>query len=144
MGLYSHVLLHSVGTDTTVAHAMLEGIPTVDSSIFSAPFEDTTHSLEGSMDIILKPTAEYLIRFNSDFSTGNGPGVYVYLIQTGLKPTKSDFELGPLKSLNGTQEYLVPESLNIFPFAYVLVHCKPCRCSFWPGCLKNNSINIGS
>ena len=30
MGLYSHVLLHSVGTSTTVAVAMLEQIPTVD------------------------------------------------------------------------------------------------------------------
>ena len=82
------------------------------------------------MDIVLRSATEHFVRFNSEFSTENGPGVYVYLIQTGLKPTKSDLELGPLKSLSGAQEYPVPKGLNIFPFAYVLVHCKPADVHF--------------
>lgn len=138
MGVYSHVLLHSVGTSTTVASAMLEGIPAVDTPIFNDVFFDThkSYKLTGSIDIILKPTEEYLVRFNSDFSTREGPGVYVYLIEGNSKPTKSDLELGSLKSLSGEHGYAVPKYINIFPFAHVLVHCKPFNIPFGWAALK--------
>ena len=130
MNVYSHVVLHSAGEGTTVGYAMLEGVPTVDTAIFGDDFEHRTHGLSGSMELVLRSATEYLVRFDSGFSTGNGPGLYVYLIQTGLKPTASDIELGPLKSLSGAQEYPVPAGLNIFPFAYALVHCKPANVHF--------------
>ena len=136
MGLYSHLLLHSTGQNQTVGDAMIGDIPSANTSIFMAPFQNTTHSLMGTMDLVLKSKTEYVVKFNSGFSTGNGPGVYVYLIQDGLSPIASDIELGPLQALSGAQEYAVPARLNIFPFSYVLVHCRPANVHFGRAALR--------
>ncbi len=64
------------------------------------------------------------VRLESDFQTQSGPGLHVYLSQSGMRA--EDFvDLGELKATTGTQVYEVPVGVDPIDFSHVLIYCKP-------------------
>lgn len=82
---------------------------------------DKIHTGSGKVSLI--QTAEgYVVRFEEDFTVANGPDLYVGLGKDG--EYKKGTELGTLKGNIGSQNYLVPESLNLDEYNEVWVWCK--------------------
>ena len=64
------------------------------------------------------------VRLEPDFQTQTGPGLHVYLSQSGTRA--EDFvDLGALKATAGTQTYTVPTGVDPTRFGHVLIYCKP-------------------
>lgn len=64
------------------------------------------------------------VRLESDFQTQTGPGLHVYLSQSGTRA--EDFvDLGELKATSGLQDYPVPVGVDPTSFSHVLIYCKP-------------------
>jgi len=87
----------------------------------------TSYSLSGIAELI-QENKNLLLKFGDDFSSSDGPGLYVY-----LSPTQSvsagSVELGELKSTTGAQEYNL-NNRSMDEFDYVIIHCKPFNVSF--------------
>ena len=67
--------------------------------------------------------------FASNFSTSNGPGLYVYL-SNQPNSINGGFEVGALKNTSGAQTYSLPASVEVNDFNFVLIFCKPFRLPF--------------
>jgi uncharacterized protein YjdB len=81
------------------------------------------------------------LRFDSDFTSNSGPGLYVYLANCNLITGSNSgscqrVELGSLKSTQGQQTYAVPSSVGINDYSHVLVHCRPFVITFGSGRLN--------
>lgn len=79
------------------------------------------HSAAGTASVIETGDKKY-IRFEGDFSVTNGPDLFVYLGKDGSY--NSDASLGALKGNKGSQNYEVPEDLNLDNFNEVWVWCR--------------------
>ncbi len=62
------------------------------------------------------------LRFE-DFQTTNGPDLFVYLIQPGMR-TQDGINLGALKGNTGNQNYLVPTDVDISQHNIVVIWCR--------------------
>jgi hypothetical protein len=62
------------------------------------------------------------LRFE-DFQTTNGPDLFVYLIQQGMR-TRDGINLGALKGNTGNQNYLVPTEVDISQHHIVVIWCR--------------------
>jgi hypothetical protein len=76
-----------------------------------------TATLERSAD-------EAAIAFGDDFSSQNGPGLYVYL-SSNANNVNGGVNLGKLKATSGTQSYPIPANVDPEDFEHVLVYCQP-------------------
>ncbi len=88
---------------------------------------NTSYNLSGRAELI-QNDGSLLLKFSQDFSSSNGPGLYVYLSRTQSIGSGS-VELGELKSVRGAQEYTLNGG-NINDFNYVIIHCTPFNVSF--------------
>jgi hypothetical protein len=75
------------------------------------------------------------LQLNQDFQVSNGPGLYLYLSNSGTS-VSGGVELGALKATSGSQNYDVPENVTLNTYDFVVVYCKPFRISF--GCARLN------
>lgn len=66
---------------------------------------------------------------DNNFSTSNGPGLYVYLSNSGTSIT-GGLNLGKLKSNSGAQSYEVPEEVNLNTYDFAVVYCQPFGVAF--------------
>jgi hypothetical protein len=69
----------------------------------------------------------------TDFTTENGPDLYVYLVRNDDgSPANdgSDLELGRLKSTNGSFSYTLPASADPARFRAVTIWCRAFRVNF--------------
>lgn len=65
-----------------------------------------------------------VLKFSSDFSTQNGPGLYIYL-STKDNSVQGGLELGQIQSTSGAQEYPLPPGSDPSPYDHVIIYCKP-------------------
>ncbi|MFM2423784.1 MAG: Peptide methionine sulfoxide reductase MsrA/MsrB [Candidatus Parcubacteria bacterium] len=92
------------------------------SPILFAPIIDTPgHAATGTVTLGTNEQGQTIVRLN-DFSTINGPDLFVYLA-TDIKATEF-LSLGELQSTNGNQNYVVPDAKLLATHPYVLVWCK--------------------
>ena len=88
----------------------------------------TSYNVEGTA--ILEQTETGLqLRFLDDFTVTNGPDLRVYLSSESRVNGRS-FELGVLQVPSGEQTYVVPSSIEMNQFDYVVIHCLPFNVSF--------------
>ena len=81
---------------------------------------DWIHKTQGTATII--QDEEKTILSLEDFSTTNGPDLYVYLSTDGKA---SEFvNLGRLQSSNGDQSYEIPADVDLSKYDKVLIWCK--------------------
>ena len=85
---------------------------------------DNIHYGSGDTTVLLGDggAGGYIIRFEENFNVANGPDLYVGLGKDGkyIKGT----ELGKLKGNIGSQNYIVPENINIDDYNEVWVWCR--------------------
>ena len=82
---------------------------------------DKIHYGSGDMSVI-KTDEGYIIRFEENFNVANGPDLYVGFGKDGeyIKGT----EISRLKGNIGSQNYVVPENLNLEDYNEVWIWCK--------------------
>jgi hypothetical protein len=88
----------------------------------------TSYNVSGSVEVV-DENGQLSVNFGSDFTTSNGPGLFVY-----ISPTQNvglgSIELGSIISTSGSQSYAVPAGNNLEEFSYVIIHCKPFNVTF--------------
>lgn len=62
--------------------------------------------------------------FESDFSTQNGPGLFIYLSPSG-DSVAGGISLGAIKSTSGMQTYEIPSSEDTDQYQFVIIYCQP-------------------
>jgi hypothetical protein len=90
---------------------------------------DNIHKGEGQATIYTLPDGKRVLRFE-DFRVTNGPDLFVYL--SGHAQPRSaaelhgqgDFDLGRLKGNIGSQNYELPDDLDLSKFKSVVIYCK--------------------
>jgi len=82
---------------------------------------DGIHDAKGNALVFPLENSQHILRLE-DFSSTNGPDLYVYLASdTGA----SDYvSLGRLKANNGNQNYDIPEGTDLAKYDTVLIWCK--------------------
>lgn len=82
---------------------------------------DGIHDAQGSAKVLTLEDGSRVLRFE-DFKSTNGPDLYVYL---ATDKDASDFvSLGPLKANIGSQNYGIPEGVDLSKYDTALVWCK--------------------
>ncbi len=114
-------------------------IPVEAGDVTSEPLLERTGTFRGNRDYevtgnftLSEETGELQLSFSSDFSTSNGPGLYIYLTNSESSIT-GGVELGELKSNTGAQTYAVGGDVQLGTYDYVLVYCKPFGVAFGLG-----------
>jgi hypothetical protein len=95
----------------------------------------------GTARLVTLPSGGLELRFDSNFQTDSGPGLFIYLsncaIVNGSNASScARVELGALKSRTGAQSYTVPPEVTINQYSHVLVLCKPFLVTFGTGELR--------
>ena len=105
----------------------------------TVPLRDRTGSFRGNRDYEVSGTftlsntsGELQLTFSDNFSTSNGPGLFIYLTNSESS-TAGGVELGALKSNSGAQTYDVSDEVQLGTYDYVLVYCKPFGVAFGIG-----------
>jgi len=83
---------------------------------------DKVHYGSGTVSIIKTDEGSPIVRFEEDFNVANGPDLFVGFGKDGeyVKGT----EIGRLKGNIGSQNYVLPEGLNIEDYNEVWVWCR--------------------
>lgn len=69
-----------------------------------------------------------ILRFEEGFSSTNGPDLFVWLVRDG---NVNDYvELGRLRGNLGSQNYLIPEDVDLSQYNQVLIWCRAFRVLF--------------
>ncbi len=99
--------------------------------VTSAPVSERSGVFTGNRDYVVNgdftlsdETGDLVLTFANNFSTSNGPGLYVYLTNSESS-VSGGVEVGRLKSNNGGQTYNVTGDVNVNTYNYVLIYCKP-------------------
>lgn len=89
---------------------------------YSARGTATLSAMSGSLELA----------FSEDFQSSNGPGLRVYLANSGssVLTSQNSVSLGNLKSTRGAQMYDVPSSIGINDFNFVVIYCEPFNIPF--------------
>jgi len=82
---------------------------------------DGIHDAKGNALVVPLENDQQILRLE-DFSSTNGPDLYVYLASDS---TASEYvSLGRLKANNGNQNYDIPEGTDLAKYDTVLIWCK--------------------
>lgn len=82
---------------------------------------DGIHDAKGNTLVVPLENGQQILRLE-DFSSTNGPDLYVYLASDA---SASDYvSLGRLKANNGNQNYDIPEGTDLAKYDTVLIWCK--------------------
>jgi hypothetical protein len=82
---------------------------------------DRIHTGTGNVSV-LKVGDKYIIRFEENFDVANGPDLFVGLGKDGKYVEGT--EIGKLKGNIGSQNYEVPENINLADYNEVWIWCR--------------------
>lgn len=94
-----------------------------------AIFQKKTYALDGSVTVEQRGDQTVLV-FSDDFKTRKGPDLKVFLSKNTVASANGDnattdaIRLGALISNKGTQEYVLPQGVNLADYSSVLVQCE--------------------
>lgn len=89
----------------------------------------TSYNVSGTATLEQQPNGSLVLKFGSDFSTSNGPGLEVFLSTTNTVGANSR-NLGRIKSTSGAQSYNVPAGVSLTTYNWVIIHCVPFNVTF--------------
>lgn len=95
---------------------------------------DALHQGSGTVNLIKTPDG-YVVRFEDDFASTNGPDLYVGFGKDGVYQKGS--EISELKGNIGSQNYVVPAEIDLNQYDEVWVWCKAFSVPFARAELKN-------
>jgi hypothetical protein len=90
---------------------------------------NTSYNVSGTATLEQQPNGSLVLKFGSDFSTSNGPGLEVFLSTTNTVGANSR-NLGRIKSTSGAQSYAVPAGVSLTTYNWVIIHCVPFNVTF--------------
>ena len=108
--------------DPVVAATMVE-------TTQSGSFEKTSFRIKGDWEII-KENGQTIFRLSDDFKTKNGPDLKLFLSPksvgnvTGATATQDAVKLSVLRSNKGSQDYIIPDNIDLSQFRSILIHCE--------------------
>ncbi|MBM3502979.1 MAG: DM13 domain-containing protein [Alphaproteobacteria bacterium] len=91
---------------------------------------DPIHWGKGAVTILRDRSGEQFVRLEMDFEVGPGPAFHVYLVDQADIRSKRDFltastiDLGGLRAFRGSQNYAVPEGIDVASAKSVVIWCK--------------------
>ncbi|WP_088243353.1 DM13 domain-containing protein [Calothrix rhizosoleniae] len=148
LGIASIVLFGSIGqlaingkpaqaikpTQTTTIAAKPKSL------ISSGNFVKAEKTTTGKAKIVSSNGKRYL-KFDQNFSTGNGPDVKVILHKNSSVPANikegNYITLSLIKSFNGEQTYEIPDNVNLDNYKSVGIWCEEFNATFGYASLKN-------
>lgn len=92
-------------------------------------FEKSSFDIKGEWQIV-EENGQTIFRLSEDFKTKNGPDLKLFLSPktvgsvTGQTAKQNAVRLGVLKSSRGTQDYVIPENIDLSQFGSILIHCE--------------------
>ena len=98
----------------------------------SAPFVSAGHPTSGAAKVVEVDGQSYL-EFDSDFSSDNGPDLFV-LLHTEAVPESYSADkyvnLGRLQSVAGGQRYAIPEGVDVSAYKSAVIWCRQFNVTF--------------
>lgn len=79
------------------------------------------HNGQGTAKL-LRINGKYFVRFEDDFAVTNGPDLFVGFGKDG--EYKSEAQLAPLKGNEGSQNYELPDSIDVSQYNEVWIWCR--------------------
>ncbi len=99
--------------------AEAEVVPT---TAATGSFVDGDHPTSGTANVLTDGSARRVLRFEEDFATDNGPDLNVYLASSA--DVGDDFiDLGDLTGNIGSQNYEIPEGVDLADYDTVVIWC---------------------
>jgi hypothetical protein len=92
---------------------------------------------------LLADQSGHLVHLDENFEVGPGPAFHVYLVDLAMVRSDDDFEasdmvdLGRLKAFKGSQNYAVPQSVDITRYRSVVIWCKQFSVLISPATLQD-------
>ena len=83
---------------------------------------DRFHEVTGTASL-LEINGTRTVRLQDDFASINGPDLYVWLVK-GDNYRSNTLELGKLKGNKGSQNYVLPEGVDVVAYDRVIIWCK--------------------
>lgn len=116
---------------TTAATAATTIAPTTVPAVVathSGRFVARSHPSKGTATVLGNGTAQRFLRFEDDFATDNGPDLNVYLSTASPDAPASRFDddyidLGDLNGNVGSQNYEIPEGVDLSRYRTAVVWC---------------------
>lgn len=81
------------------------------------------HTVSGDVRVSMLDTNSIQVSLQENFSSINGPGLYVYL-SNSKSSVEGGVELMPLQSIEGPSSYPA-EGVALGDYKFVIIHCKP-------------------
>lgn len=94
------------------------------------------YNVSGGFSMELVGESSVRLSFDENFSTSNGPGLFVYL-SNNENSVSGGIELGDLKSNRGVQTYDFDQPDLFNAYSYVIIYCKPFGVPFGRGAFDN-------
>ncbi|MFT5201456.1 MAG: hypothetical protein ACI9C1_000832 [Candidatus Aldehydirespiratoraceae bacterium] len=96
-------------------------------TLIEGSFVDRDHPAEGIASVLTDGTAQRFLRFE-EFATDNGPDLNVYLSSAPLGSDDNAFDddfidLGDLRGNIGSQNYEIPEDVDLDRYTTVVIWC---------------------
>lgn len=92
----------------------------------------SSYTVRGTFTLSAGDDGNLKLTLQEDFSSSQGPALEVLLSPTSRNGPDS-ISLGTLQSTSGSQEYVVPEGVELMDFDWVLIHCIPFNVTFGRG-----------
>jgi hypothetical protein len=129
--LISLSILASLSATAAIPAYGAEAVPvnTTQTVSIGGDFTKKKYNIKGDWTIIEKD-GQTVLRLSEDFKTKSGPDLKIFLSPksvetvTGKTATNGSVLLSALHSNKGTQDYVIPATLNLGDFASVLIHCE--------------------
>lgn len=98
---------------------------------------DSIHTGSGNVSVI-QVGDKYIIRFEENFDVANGPDLYVGLGKDG--EYKKGTEIAKLKGNIGSQNYEVPENINLEDYNEIWIWCRAFSVGFAKAALHSTEL----
>ncbi|MEA5505236.1 DM13 domain-containing protein [Halotia wernerae UHCC 0503] len=128
VGLTKQVSSNQPATQTPVASLFAASMAE------SGKFQAGEHPTQGTVNVITEQGKRYL-EFDQNFKTNAGPDLFVILHRSDAPPVagikeKDYVSIAPLKKINGTQRYALPDNLKLAEFKSVAIWCRQFNATF--------------
>lgn len=134
--VYPYIFLADIVAQETVPDRESKQVVATGEFIHVDP-SDPIHHGQGSLTAF-----EDLIHLESDFEVGPGPKFHVYLVPSASVRSEADVEraefvdLGRLRAFKGSQNYPLPEGLDVTRYGSVVIWCEQFGVLVSPAMLK--------
>ncbi len=100
-----------------------------ENEIASGTWTTKGYAINGGWKIVTRDDKKIIV-FDDDFKTKKGPDLKIYLSRKSITNieggdvVQSSVKISTLNSHKGTQEYEIPDHVDLSDFASLLIHCE--------------------